>query len=169
MSDFSGINVDKASLMLSIDEGDRDRPYDDATGEEISAPKGNVTIGVGHNTDANPLSTAVRRLILYEDIEIALRSCRQLLGTTWDGLSEHRRLGILNLMFNLGYSRLSRFPLFLAAVKKGNWSEAEVQLRNSLWAAQVDPRKIPGQGRDDRVIALICRDEYAYAFKTITH
>lgn len=157
------LSFTKAYKMFSRDELPRRTPYDDATGKPIKAPVGNVTVGIGRNLDAKPLSNQVIMMILREDVDDAIRDARAVLGeTVWSQLSENRRLGFVNLAFNMGRVGLQTFKKMLKAASEQNWAECGKELRNSLWARQVDPHSLPNQGRDDRVIKLIEEDIYEY-------
>ena len=154
---------EKAYLMLSLDEGIRDQPYDDATGVPLIAPFGLITIGIGRNLDANPLEQRVIRLIFRIDLRVARKDAVAVVGLeTWNRLSENRKLGLVNLAFNMGRTRLSGFKKMIAAIKAQDFVEAGKELRDSLWASQVDRNGRAGEGRDDRVISLIEKDRYDY-------
>jgi len=152
-----------AFQMLSLDEGVQRRPYDDATGKVIKAPEGNVTIGVGHNLDANPISNAVMLALLTEDVNEAIQAAKEILGSTaWDQLSLNRKLGLINLTFSVGGSGLRRFKKMIAAIIRKDWSTVGQELGSSLWTRQVNRNKTLGKGRDYRVIKLLKDDEYEY-------
>jgi len=153
----------QAFEMLTRDEGIERRPYDDATGKTIKAPEGYVTIGVGHNLDAKPLSNSVILAILKEDVNEAMNTAIEIVGPeVWDQLSSNRRLALINLTFSLGGEGLRSFRRMLAAVIKSDWARAGDELRGSLWATQVDRNQTPNQGRDDRVLRLLRDDVYEY-------
>ncbi len=148
--------------MLSLDEGDRDRPYDDKTQLRVRAPVGNITIGRGRNLDAKPLSRAAIEFLFDEDLNDALQIAVDFVGIgCWERLTENRQLALLNLAFNIG-NRLRTFQKMLAAIKAEDYPIAGLELRRSLWALQVDPKERPGIGRDDRVINLLEKDRYDY-------
>lgn len=160
---MSEVTFAKALEMLSRDESPRRTPYDDATGKPIKAPVGHVTIGIGRNLEARPLSNQVMMMILREDVDEATRDARAVLGNeTWESLTENRKLGFINLAFNLGRIGLQGFRKLIAATQAGDWLKAGEELRTSLWARQVDPMQIVNKGRDDRVIKLIRDDIYDY-------
>lgn len=153
----------KAIQMLSRDEGSRNYPYDDATGYPVKAPLGNLTVGIGHNLDSKPLSDTVIYCILSEDIDIATNTAIDIIGhETWDKLSENRKLALINLAFNMRPQSLRSFKHMLEAIRSDDWETAGKELRDSLWSRQVDPRQHLNQGRDDRVIKLLEKDEYDY-------
>jgi GH24 family phage-related lysozyme (muramidase) len=47
---------------------------------------------------------------------------------------------LVNMLFNLGYHRLSAFKKFLKAIKKNDWNEAAKEGRDSRWYTQVTMR-----------------------------
>lgn len=153
----------KAFAMFTRDEGAQRNPYDDATGTRIKAPKGNVTIGVGRNLDAKPLSNAIMFSLLEEDLEQAIDIARDVVGAgVWNNLTDNRKLALVNLAFSLGSAGLRTFKKMLLAVQKSDWAAAGAELRTSLWAHQVDKPQVPNQGRDDRVVHLLEDDHYDY-------
>ena len=93
--------------------------------------------------------------MLQEDIQTAERDCRRIFGELFDKWGENRRLGWINLAFNLGRTRLLQFRNTLRAARIEDWSEVEKGLRASLWFRQV-------KGRAERVIGMICHEKFPY-------
>ena len=50
------------------------------------------------------------------------------------------QLVLVNMCFNLGAPRLSKFKKFIAAINDEQWIEAAVEMMDSRWARQVGPR-----------------------------
>lgn len=150
-------------VMLARDEGVRYKPYDDKTRKDIKAPIGSVTLGIGRNLDAKPLSNALVLAILREDVADAIADAKSVIGESlFESLSANRKLALINLAFNLGRSRLAGFTRMIRAIKSGQWTVAGQELRDSQWWYDVDPKQQPGEGRDDRVYNLLVRDRYDY-------
>lgn len=159
---MSSVNFSKAKRMLLHDEGLRRVPYDCGTGKVLFAAVGQTTIGIGHNLEAHPLSNEVIDLLLREDIERAQREAADVVDPEiFETLSENRKLGLINLAFNLGEAGLRRFDRMISAIRLADWPKVEKELRTSLWAKQIDP-KLSDNGRDDRVVSLIAHDTYVY-------
>lgn len=140
--------IEKAKKMLSVDEGLRLKPY--------RCTAGKLSIGYGRNLDDVGISQKVADIMLEEDLQVAQRTCERIfddLFTTW---SENRRLGWINLAFNLGHARLLQFKNTIRAARVNDWSEVEKGLRASLWFKQVGKRA-------ERVIDLICHDTFPYS------
>lgn len=133
--------------MLLVDEGLRLKPY--------RCTAGKLTIGYGHNLDDMGISHAVAEQLLQEDLLLAEKACRKIFEETFDRWSENRKLGWINLAFNLGYVRLLQFRNTIRAARLEDWEEVEKGLRNSLWFKQV-------HNRAERVIIMICHEEFPY-------
>jgi len=83
----------------------------------------------------------------YED------SAKRFVGKeTWENLSENRRGILLNMAYNMGEATLSEFKKLKAAIKQGDWKEAQIQMRDSRWSRQVKKRA-------DRLIARMGQDD----------
>ena len=149
--------------MLALDEGIERRPYDDSTGKAVKAPVGNLTIGVGRNLDAKPLSNSIILAILKEDVNDAIQDVKAIIGErVWELLSDNRKMALINLAFSLGERGLRKFQRMLTAIIENDFKKAGDELQQSLWAKQVDRRNSPLEGRDYRVIRLLRDDIYEY-------
>ena len=144
---MSGDLSSKIRKMLERDEGIRLKPY--------RCSQGFLTIGVGRNLDSVGISKATAYEMLDEDVETARRACRRIFENLFDTWSENRRLGWINLAFNLGFASLSQFKNTIRAARVGDWAAVELGLRKSLWYKQVG-------SRSERVIAMICHETYPY-------
>ena len=58
----------------------------------------------------------------------------------FDSLTDNRKVVILSLAYNLGYTKLAKFVNTLKAVNEGRWEDAANGLYNSLWYVQVKDR-----------------------------
>jgi lysozyme len=133
--------------MIAVDEGLRFKPY--------KCTAGKLTIGYGHNLDDLGISQRVADLLLEEDAEIADIACYKIFGEQYENWSENRRLGWLNLAFNLGHGRLLQFRNTIRAARIEDWQEVEKGLRASLWFKQVGKRA-------ERVIKMVCYEKFPY-------
>lgn len=124
-------NPDLVKALLTLNEDERLYPYVDTVGK--------VTIGVGHNLTDRGISKAISALLLHEDIQEALGTL-EALNVAWRRLDPARQAVLIDLAFNLGYSRLSRFKNFLLAVRVDQWAAAVQHLQNSKWWGQVGVR-----------------------------
>ena len=139
---------DKAKKMLLVDEGLRLKPY--------KCTAGKTSIGYGRNLDDVGISQRVADIMLEEDLQVAEKACKRIFGSLYDSWSENRKLGWINLAFNLGYNRLMQFRNTLRAARIEDWPEVEKGLKASLWFKQVGKRA-------ERVIAMVCHETFPYS------
>jgi lysozyme len=128
--------------------------------QEIEADEGNVgeiyldhlklpTLGIGHlikKTDPEyglPVGTPVsrKRVNTYfnEDIQGTIEDCEKLYKDFYK-LPEEAKLILCNMMYNLGYTRLSKFSKLKTAINKGDWGKASLEMKDSKWYKQVPNR-----------------------------
>ena len=76
-----------------------------------------------------------------KDLNTAISECNTLYGTgTFDGLPDEVQGILVNMMFNLGRPRLSKFKNMRKALDSRDWALAAVEGRDSLWYRQVGNR-----------------------------
>lgn len=134
--------IDKKLMRaeLSADESRKDKPYDDATGKPASA-KGKITIGVGRNLTDRGLRDSEIDFMLDNDIAESEAELDKM-APWWRKMSDVRQRVLLNMHFNLGWTRLSAFSNTLAAMRDGNYNAAADGMLASLWAKQVGDRAV---------------------------
>jgi GH24 family phage-related lysozyme (muramidase) len=71
---------------------------------------------------------------------------------TWKNLSGNRQGIITNMAYNMGEGTLNKFKKLKAAIRSGDWQEAQVQMKDSSWSKQV-------KGRSDRLIARMGQND----------
>jgi lysozyme len=128
--------------QLKIDEGVVYEIYKDHLGYP--------TFGVGHlvlETDpehGQPVGTPVSeervRECFEKDLNIAISECAVLYGDGWDTFPEEVQEILVNMLFNLGRPRLSKFKNFNTKLLEGDWAGAAPEGLDSLWARQVGAR-----------------------------
>lgn len=128
------MNRQRLISSLIEHEGIRNLVYEDSVGV--------LTIGIGHNVEDVPLSNRAIEVICEDDIAIAEGELDKNWANWKRDLSDPRQNVLIEMVFNLGYPRFSKFVKFIAAVKEQNWAEAEVQMLDSRWAEQVGRRAI---------------------------
>lgn len=136
------MNRESVYEQLKIDEGVVYEIYEDHLGYP--------TFGVGHlilDTDpehGQPIGTPVSeervRECFEKDLDIAIRECEILYGEAWIGFPGEVQEVLVNMLFNLGRPRLSKFKNFNAKLMEGKWAEAAPEGLDSLWARQVGNR-----------------------------
>ena len=124
---------EKLKRQLVVQEELRFKPY------RCSA--GKLSIGVGRNLDDRGITRAEADLMLENDIDLALEELRR--NLPWfaqlDGV---RQAVLVNMCFNLGWTRLAQFSRMLSAVRRGDYVEAAKEMKASLWAKQVKSRAV---------------------------
>ena len=129
--------------QLKIDEGVEYEIYLDHLGYP--------TFGVGHlvlETDpehGEEVGTSISEDRVKEcfekDLDTAISECNALYeaGVFGDLPGEVQEI-LVNMMFNMGRTRLSKFKKMHAAILESNWTEAAKEGRDSLWYRQVTNR-----------------------------
>lgn len=131
--------------MLERHEGRRDKPY--------YCTAGKLTIGVGHNIDANGLPNEIQDFLdtngfitdemidelLEDDIAVAASYCYKLYPL-FDIFSDNRQFALLDFMFNVGYGTAKTFVNTNKAINDERWEDAADNFQKSLWYKQVKNR-----------------------------
>jgi len=135
------MNIEQLREELKIDEGCKYEIYLD----HLNLP----TFGIGHlildsdpeygQTPGTPVSANRVDECFAKDIETVLSECSRLYSN-FSVLPEEVQLIIANMMFNMGYPRLSKFKGMKAAVDVGDWHRAAVEMVDSRWYQQVTNR-----------------------------
>lgn len=137
------MNREAVFEQLKIDEGVVNEIYLDHLGYP--------TFGVGHlvlESDpehgadiGSPVSEDRVRECFEKDLDTAISECVALYGPdVWEAFPGEVQEILANMMFNMGRTRLSKFKKFNAALEQGDWSNAAVEGRDSLWYRQVTNR-----------------------------
>ena len=135
------MDLEKLREELEADEGCKYEIYLD----HLGLP----TFGIGHLITKNdpefsdpvgtPVSEARVRDAFEDDINIVIDDC-DYLYPDFDSLPEEVQRIIANMMFNLGYPRLSRFKGMKAGVDSRDWNKAADEMVDSRWYKQVPNR-----------------------------
>ena len=135
------MNIDKLREELAEDEGCKYEIYLD----HIGLP----TMGIGHlitkddpeyGKDVGSVVEQSRVQSAFNlDIAVTLEDCQRLYKD-FNDLPEEVQLIIANMMFNLGYPRLSKFKGMKANVDARDWPGAADEMVDSKWYTQVPNR-----------------------------
>ena len=135
------MNLEKLREELEIDEGCKYEIYLDHLGYP--------TFGIGHLiTDDDPESgwevgASIDTVRVHEafesDIEGVLSDCSKLYSD-FEDLPEEAQRVIANMMFNMGYTRLSKFKNMKLSIDDRNWDIAADEMVDSRWYYQVPNR-----------------------------
>lgn len=135
------MNVKKLRDQLKIDEGVKYEIYNDHLGYP--------TFGIGHLITEKdieyglPIGTKVDEWRVNEvfdaDVKLYINETKKVFPDL-DDKPDNIQLVLVNMCFNLGAPRLSKFKKFIAAIDDQQWSEAAVEMMDSRWAKQVGLR-----------------------------
>jgi len=133
--------INKLKEQLKIDEGVKYEIYEDHLGY--------ATFGIGHLiTDADeeygwPIGTKVSENRVNEvfktDVQKFINETQKVFPDLINK-PDNIQIVLINMCFNLGAPRLSKFKKFIAAINDEQWIEAAVEMMDSRWARQVGPR-----------------------------
>lgn len=135
------INVAALKCQLIYHEGNKTTVYNDTLN--------NPTAGIGHLLRADeisqypvgsPISASQVDTWYTQDSASAMKGAQELMGDSWGTLSETRKRAVTDLTFNLGKTKLSKFPKFISAMKSGQYDTAGAELKDSVWYGQVGKR-----------------------------
>ena len=146
------MDIEQLRETLKVDEGVKYEIYKDHLGYP--------TFGIGHlivESDqeyGEPVGTGVHlnrvNEAFDEDVAVMVDEAKKLFPDLED-LPEEAQQVIVNMTFNMGRPRLSKFKKFIAGVNAGDWEKAAVEMMDSRWAKQVGSR---AERLRDRIRAL---------------
>ena len=136
------MNKTRLFEQLKIDEGVKYEIYKDHLGYP--------TFGVGHlilesdpeygQEDGTPVSEERVNEAFKYDSDLAESECVALFGNEFMLWKDEVQEVCVNMMFNLGRTRLSKFKNFREALEDKDYARAAVEGRDSLWYRQVGNR-----------------------------
>jgi len=136
------MNIDRVRKQLEIDEGVVYEIYNDHLGYP--------TFGIGHlvrKTDPEyglMVGDSVSKERVQEafeaDLTVACSECSILYASDWDQFPDEVQEILVNMLFNLGRTRLNKFKKMNAALRNRDWNTAAIEGRDSLWYRQVSNR-----------------------------
>lgn len=133
--------VDTLKSDLRRDEGKLCEVYKDHLGYP--------TFGIGHlilesdpeHKQAVGTKVSEERVeqVFDADLQTALAECSKLFAD-FKELPDEAKIVIGNMMFNLGFQKLSNFKKFGEAVRSRDWNKAAEEMKDSRWYSQVTKR-----------------------------
>jgi lysozyme len=127
---MSGIDIDRLAEQLKVDEGYRAKVY--------TCSAGKLTVGYGWNLEDNNLPETVGHMLLDHGIIQAMRACEKF--DWFDGLSGIRKEVIINMVYNLGFTGVSKFKNMIKAIEAEDWIDAGYEMLDSKWHNDVGER-----------------------------
>jgi len=137
------MNIEALREQLKIDEGVKYEIYKDHLGYP--------TFGIGHLITENdpehgkPDGTKISEDRVNEIFETDVAkfvSEAKILFPDLDDLPDVAQQVIVNMAFNMGRPRLSKFKNFITGVNDRDWTRAAEEMMDSRWATQVGDRAI---------------------------
>lgn len=137
------MDIDQLFNQLKIDEGIEYKIYKDHLGY--------LTYGIGHliteddEEYGQPEGTLISDEKVFDsfvkDVNTSVKECRILFeDSDWDDFPDEVQEICVNMMFNLGRPRFSKFKKTIDHLKAHRWSEAASEARDSRWYNQVTSR-----------------------------
>ncbi len=121
-----------SDLLASIrkHEGWRNKAYQDS--------EGIWTIGYGTNLQELVIDKKLGEEWLGIQVAIATRAAKRF--PEFEMLNSVRQAVFIEMIYNMGPSRVAGFRKMLGAIRDGDWEEAGIQMLDSKWARQVGRR-----------------------------
>lgn len=136
------MNYETLKKEIMADEGYSNKIYLDHLGYP--------TVGIGHLIKKDDPEYGSKNLgkvvtderiteLFISDADIAIKDCKKLFPN-FELIPEDTQHVLINMMFNLGFTRFSKFKNFRAAIEKKDWGKAAIEGQDSLWYNQVPNR-----------------------------
>jgi lysozyme len=122
---------DKLDKLLKEHEGYRGHAYKDTKGVD--------TIWYGHNLNHGIEYRSVANVVFELDKLHHTIECYELFGEAFRECNQIRKGVLVNMMFNMGRERLSKFKKMIAALEKKDYEEASKEMKDSKWYRQDVP------------------------------
>ena len=137
------MNIEALREQLKVDEGVKYEIYKDHLGYP--------TFGIGHliteddpehgEPDGTEISEDRVNEVFETDVAKFVSEAK-ILFPDLDDLPEVAQQVIVNMAFNMGRPRLSKFKNFIAGVNDRDWVRAAEEMMDSRWADQVGARAV---------------------------
>jgi lysozyme len=144
----------RAQLRRQLKRDEGTGPTKDGIMLPYKCPAGFLTIGYGHNLDANGLKPKFAEYLLDDDIDDVGKEL--IAKLPWlETVDDTRRAVVIAMAFNMGVQRLMSFDRMLEALRRHDYETASVEMLDSLWAQQV-------KGRSLRLAGQMLRGEFQW-------
>ena len=119
------MNIQKIEEQLIECEGEKLDPY--------LCPSGKLTIGVGHNLDANGITREMSRFILKCDIQECVDDLLRVFPGQFDLFPEDIQHVLINMRFHLGHTGFRGFKKMITAFRRQDLKKAAEEMKDSVW------------------------------------
>jgi len=124
------MSIERLSDQLKVDEGFKAKVY--------TCSAGKLTVGYGWNLEDSNMPEHIASQLLDYGIEQAAQACQKF--EWFSALSDVRQEVIVNMVYNLGYTGVSKFKNMIAAIEDEDWSDAASEMLDSKWYKDVGAR-----------------------------
>lgn len=135
------MNLDQLKKEITADEGRVEEIYLDSEGYKtygvghlVLETEKEHKLPVGHAIPAEKVDAAFEC-----DLREAIIDCHHVFDN-WTTLPDEVQYILVNMMFNLGRTRLSKFLLLRRAIRDLDWNKAAKEMMDSKWYHQVPNR-----------------------------
>lgn len=136
--------INKVVESLKEDEGLVLVAYDDATGKPLKTGdtiKGKITIGIGRNIQELGITEEEAEFLLMNDLARTSKELEKIFGRELlIELPDNVIVALYNMLFNLGYSRFTKFKKLIQAIKDKDFKRAREEAIDSVWCKQLPNR-----------------------------
>jgi len=127
-------NINKIALdLIKKHEGFRQFPY--------RCTEGKLTIGYGLNIEDRGITEKQASYLLEDEVKEYPEQLRSII-INYYGLSETRQAVLIDMLYNLGITRLSKFNNMILAIVKKDFDLAADEMLDSKWARRLKGRAI---------------------------
>jgi|TARA_R110000824_G_scaffold341889_1_gene528360 lysozyme len=138
------MNIEECKADIKRHEGEVLKIYEDSLGYK--------TLGIGHLCQpqdpeytwevGTPVTQEVVDLYFTDDFNKHYQEAAHIYGSipSFNRLPTTIQHVLVNMCFNLGGTRLSKFKNMLKACKEGDWKQMAVEMEDSRWFNQVGGR-----------------------------
>ncbi len=138
--------IESVVELIKLHEGYRQHPY--------RCPAGALSIGYGRNLDSVGIDRDEAEHLMARDVSRALQDLR--MEPYWLDLSEVRQAVLIDMVYNLGWPRFSKFRKLRAALEVGDYRRAADEMVDSAWYGQVG-------NRSKRLVGMMHHDSWPEA------
>lgn len=124
------MNWDDIVSTIKRHEGYRRHPYRDTEGK--------LTVGYGRNLDSKGITEEEAHYLLINDIKNAMDDLEILFPGITDMATDECYTALVDMMFNLGFSKFITFRNMIDAIKKRDFERASEEV---LWNKRPDGKK----------------------------
>lgn len=133
------MDIEKTIQLIKLDEGLRLFAYNDATGKRVRLKEGKLTIGWGHNLEANGIPPQIADELLIIDVANCLSSLKNSI-IKFSSYSDITKAVLINMCINIGISGLLNFKKMLMFLEMNDLKSAARELLNSKAYEQLPAR-----------------------------